>query len=720
MTTVSVETMSSTLDCLVPILDGTNYHDWQVLMQSFLQMQELWEVVGGRLRMPAEPIRPTAPRPTPPATTTLPVPLAQLEAYDNAMAAHRIEYNAWNLADNKALGAITLRLAPQLRHYRTANITARQIWTNLERAFGAPSMSAIFADFRIVMGSKLSGGNPVPEIERIAELYGRLALNNFPIADSLQGLMLLAALPNKWDSIVQLFMQRSNLAQVLTFSNVRAAIIQEYERSHRPVDRSANKLSAVKRKGPDPHYRQPQQSQPGPSWQPQQQQQGEPKVKRRGGRQQKERKERRDRKAHDHFHFASTARIEEVVEAQPAPIYINASQPSRAAPLHSSVASFSKNGIEYRKVVSKPPSKPTLVNSIWPSLTEAREICDSLAVPKTARNLRPLEAPRVTAPIFPTTDPFKSYRKAEKKVKKMIDPQVASTSTVRLVQRISSPLVYPDPDLEMFDNYEVSGYDWKQPYTRESSREPPVSLGEEQDFYDPYDFDHSDESDDNCPRRIGTLEMRMQIDEDIADAAGLPAKGKGKQKERQVPLISCNDHLLTTPQCTRGSTSAQVKEEPLGSDVDYKRALLALVNVLNKIEFHSQSCEKCKRQINDHKAWILDSGASQHFTSTKQDFIDFEVVTNAPEVKTAAANAVLHVEGKGAILLSHFVENRGIRTKKLTRIYPVLYIPGLSVKLLSMGVFLHDKQEVRGNAKHITFHDALTLKPRLSAYLQNP
>jgi len=76
------------------------------------------------------------------------------------------------------------------------------------------------------MGSKLSGGNPVPEIKHIAELYRCLALNNFPIADSLQGLMLLAALPNKWDSIAQLFMQCSNLAQVLMFANVRAAIIQ--------------------------------------------------------------------------------------------------------------------------------------------------------------------------------------------------------------------------------------------------------------------------------------------------------------------------------------------------------------------------------------------------------------------------------------------------------------------------------------------------------------
>jgi len=65
-------------------------------------------------------------------------------------------------------------------------------------------------------------------------------------------------------------------------------------------------------------------------------------------------------------------------------------------------------------------------------------------------------------------------------------------------------------------------------------QEPPVSLGEESE--DPYHFDESDESDDGCSRRIGPLYLRMEIDDDIADAAGIetPAKGKGKQRERQV------------------------------------------------------------------------------------------------------------------------------------------------------------------------------------------
>ena len=186
-----------------------------------------------------------------------------------------------------------------------------------------------------------------------------------------------------------------------------------------------------------------------------------------------------------------------------APTYINTSQPSRTAPIHSTVASFGKNSIEYRKVANTPSSsKPTLVNSVWPSLNKAKGICDVLAVPKSAKNLRPLEAPRVQAPIFPAGDPFVSYCKAQMKVKKMIDISVASTpssSKVRLVQRILTPPVYPDPDLELFDNYKESGFDWAgEPMVQHDiSQEPPVSLGEESE--DPYHFDELDESDNGCP-----------------------------------------------------------------------------------------------------------------------------------------------------------------------------------------------------------------------------
>jgi hypothetical protein len=237
------KTMSSSLKCLVPILDGTNYRDWAVLMQSYLQLQDLWEVVDGGHRM-----------------------LAALASTATASetTAYNAAYTAWNVADNKATGAITLRISASLRHYCAANQSARTFWGNLKTAFGAALMPAVYADFKQVINIKLSGGNPVPKMEWMVTLFNRLATNNLSLTARLQGLMLLAALPNKWDNVAQLFMQCTDLSTSLTFANVRTAVKQEYEHAVRPVDSSARKLSAVKRKGPDPSYR-PQQPQAGPS-----------------------------------------------------------------------------------------------------------------------------------------------------------------------------------------------------------------------------------------------------------------------------------------------------------------------------------------------------------------------------------------------------------------------------------------------------------------------
>ena len=102
----------SSLKKLVPLLDGSNYRDWSVMMQSYLQLQELWEVVDGNFRMPQEP------QPTRDATgATVAVPAAVREHYNE-------EYARWNVADNKAIGAITLRVHASIRHYRGEMLAA--------------------------------------------------------------------------------------------------------------------------------------------------------------------------------------------------------------------------------------------------------------------------------------------------------------------------------------------------------------------------------------------------------------------------------------------------------------------------------------------------------------------------------------------------------------------------------------------------------------------
>ena len=209
---------------------------------------------------------------------------------------------------------------------------------------------------------------------------------------------------------------------------------------------------------------------------------------------------------------------------------------------------------------------------------------------------------------------------------------------------------------------------------------------------------------------------KIDIDNKIADISELSAIGIER-------YISCshNKLLLTTVQCTRWSISNEKEKELLSSLVDYNSTMKMLVNSLNKIELHTQKCKKCEDKMIDKKAWILDSSASQHFMSSKEDFIDYEVITDALEVQTASAKAILHVEGQGSILLSHLVENQGAPVIVTMHIYPVLYIPRLSMKLLSMGFFLvNNNHEVCGNRFHITFHNVKSHKPLLSVYLQNP
>ena len=145
----------------------------------------------------------------PAALAQSPTP-AQTTAYNEA-------YAVWNTIDNKAIGAITLHITACLRHYRGANDTSRTFWMNLKTAFGTASMPAVYVDFKQVINIKLTGGNPIPDMERMATLFGRLTTNSLTLPDNLQALL---SLPPRWDSIAQLYLQHTDLATTLTFANV--------------------------------------------------------------------------------------------------------------------------------------------------------------------------------------------------------------------------------------------------------------------------------------------------------------------------------------------------------------------------------------------------------------------------------------------------------------------------------------------------------------------
>jgi len=93
--------------------------------------------------------------------------------------------------------------------------------------------------------------------------------------------------------------------------------------------------------------------------------------------------------------------------------------------------------------------------------------------------------------------------------------------------------------------------------------------------------------------------------------------------------------------------------------------------------------------------WMLDSGASDHFTGDINDFVEYKAFTSPVSVQTETTTS--RIEGAGTVILR--VEN------ELIRIYPVLYIPELHSRLFSLGQFHQAGLHSRGSAKELSVYE---------------
>ena len=111
-------------------------------------------------------------------------------------------------------------------------------------------------------------------------------------------------------------------------------------------------------------------------------------------------------------------------------------------------------------------------------------------------------------------------------------------------------------------------------------------------------------------------------------------------------------------------------------------------------------CEKKSKPIrpSDLVDWIMDSGASKHFTHELSDFAEYRPV-NGPMLTTAAKNAPLQVKGEGTVSLTHTVfTSEGKEIVRTTRLSLVYYVPGMSTRLMSMGEILNQGYLICGSS----------------------
>ncbi|KAL7277443.1 hypothetical protein ACG7TL_009305 [Trametes sanguinea] len=277
-----LDIMSNSLQQLVPVLDGLNYTRWAELMKAYLQQQEVWYVV----ELPAGITAPTL----------------------QEDGSNRNEVIAWTMTQSKAMGSIRLRLNDEVAKLVKDATTAKKLWDDLKDLYGTTSALGAYSFYKAAVGTRIPPNeHPGPAIAKIQGNLDQLEGAGINIPANLRALMILDAAPSRYETAIQLCLNDNDLSE-LTTSAAREALVASWEatttRGNRNKAGEAKKLSAIKRKGKDPSFKQQQQQQRHQNGDGSSQQQQQKKGKARRGK-------RKSQKSsdHDHTHLVSPATI---------------------------------------------------------------------------------------------------------------------------------------------------------------------------------------------------------------------------------------------------------------------------------------------------------------------------------------------------------------------------------------------------------------------------
>ena len=132
------------------------------------------------------------------------------------------------------------------------------------------------------------------------------------------------------------------------------------------------------------------------------------------------------------------------------------------------------------------------------------------------------------------------------------------------------------------------------------------------------------------------------------------------------------------------------------------------VNAICFHEVHDARCVKCKGKKADGSElqgafWLLDSGASHHFTGNRDDFANYQVLDYKLYAKTA--NSKAEIVGVGTVLL-HTVDRNG--EEAIVTLTQVLHMPSANTCLISMGEFLTSGYSIRGNKSGLQLFNSVS------------
>ena len=109
--------------------------------------------------------------------------------------------------------------------------------------------------------------------------------------------------------------------------------------------------------------------------------------------------------------------------------------------------------------------------------------------------------------------------------------------------------------------------------------------------------------------------------------------------------------------------------------------------------------------------WILDSGASTHFTLHCSDFVDYVELKGDDCIPVQTAGGIIHVTGRGCVLIQWM--DHVHKKSHLLNLHSTCHIPNSGVRLISLGQLLNHGAKVQGDMDQINvlYGDGILLAP---------
>ena len=171
---MAANTNNNNLNASVPIFMGSDFRVWQQKMGDFLKSQCLWCITTGAAGS-TRPVDAIMGAPTP---------------------AEALLQAAWHENSEQVQGIIGSCISQMLCPHIVT--TCAETWTNLRTRFGTPGVSEIAMDMYVAYSMKLlSTHNPHLDMERMNMLFECLMVNGVDFNDSVQGIILLNAIPKE-------------------------------------------------------------------------------------------------------------------------------------------------------------------------------------------------------------------------------------------------------------------------------------------------------------------------------------------------------------------------------------------------------------------------------------------------------------------------------------------------------------------------------------------